>query len=168
MSERSHRRAPAVQKSIAAKIRRGSCDNRRAAVADIVPFSGIRYDSARVSDLSRVLAPPYDVIGEAERAELEARHPQNVVRIELPRGDGDARYAEAARLLGDWMAEGSCAPTRKPAFYVYEQQFTLPRRPAGSTRAADSSRPFAWSRSNGAWCCRTRRRWRRRRRIASS
>ena len=96
-------------------------------MADIVPFLGIRYDPVRVGDLSRVLAPPYDVIGEAERAALEARHPQNVVRIELPRGEGDARYAEAARLLGDWMAEGVLRADPKPAFYVYEQQFTLPQ-----------------------------------------
>ena len=96
-------------------------------MADIVPFLGIRYDPARVSDLSRVLAPPYDVIGEAERAVLEERHPQNVVRIELPRGEGDERYAEAARLLGNWKAEGVLRADAQPAFYVYEQQFTLPQ-----------------------------------------
>ena len=98
-------------------------------MADIVPFLGIRYDAERAGDISRVLAPPYDVIGEAERAELEARHPQNVVRIELPRGEGDARYAEAARLLGAWKAEGVLRADAKPAFYVYEQQFTLPQAP---------------------------------------
>jgi uncharacterized protein (DUF1015 family) len=95
-------------------------------VADIVPFSGIRYDRARVGELSRVLAPPYDVISEAERAMLEGLHPQNVVRIELPRGEGDERYAEAARLLGEWMSAGVLRAEAKPAFYVYEQQFTLP------------------------------------------
>jgi uncharacterized protein (DUF1015 family) len=98
-------------------------------VADIVPFLGIRYDAERAGDMSRVLAPPYDVIGEAERAELEARHPQNVVRIELPRGAGDARYDEAARLLGAWKSEGILRADAKPAFYVYEQQFTLPQAP---------------------------------------
>jgi uncharacterized protein (DUF1015 family) len=98
-------------------------------VADIVPFLGIRYDADRAGDMSRVLAPPYDVIGEAERAELEARHPQNVVRIELPRGEGDGRYAEAARLLGAWKAEGILRADARPAFYVYEQQFTLPQAP---------------------------------------
>jgi uncharacterized protein (DUF1015 family) len=98
-------------------------------VADIVPFLGIRYDAERAGDMSRVLAPPYDVIGEAERAELEARHPQNVVRIELPRGEGDARYAEAAHLLGAWKSEGMLRADAKPAFYVYEQQFTLPQAP---------------------------------------
>jgi uncharacterized protein (DUF1015 family) len=35
-------------------------------VADIAPFRGIRYDTSRV-DASRVLAPPYDVIDEAQR-----------------------------------------------------------------------------------------------------
>jgi uncharacterized protein (DUF1015 family) len=98
-------------------------------VADIVPFLGIRYDAERAGDVSRVLAPPYDVIGEAERAELEARHPQNVVRIELPRGEGNARYADAARLLGAWKAEAILRPDARPAFYVYEQQFTLPQAP---------------------------------------
>jgi uncharacterized protein (DUF1015 family) len=98
-------------------------------VADIVPFLGIRYDAERAGDMSRVLAPPYDVIGEAERAELEARDSHNVVRIELPRGEGDARYVEAARLLGAWKAEGVLRADAKPAFYVYEQQFTLPQAP---------------------------------------
>jgi uncharacterized protein (DUF1015 family) len=98
-------------------------------VADIVPFLGIRYDAERAGDVSRVLAPPYDVIGEAERAELEARHPQNVVRIELPRGEGDARYAQAANLLRAWKTEGVLRADARPAFYVYEQQFTLPQAP---------------------------------------
>ncbi|HEY5090454.1 MAG TPA: DUF1015 domain-containing protein [Polyangia bacterium] len=92
-------------------------------MADIVPFAGLRYDPERVGDLSRVLAPPYDVIGEAERVALEARHPQNVVRIELPRGDDDTRYAEAARLLSAWTAEGVLRADTTPSFYVYEQDF---------------------------------------------
>ncbi len=92
-------------------------------MADIVPFAGLRYDPERVGDLSRVLAPPYDVIGEAERAALEARHPQNVVRIELPRGEDDARYAEAARLLAAWTADGVLRVDAAPAFYVYDQEF---------------------------------------------
>ncbi len=92
-------------------------------MADIVPFAGLRYDPERVGDLSRVLAPPYDVIGEAERAALEARHPQNVVRIELPRGEDDTRYAEAARLLSAWTAEGVLRADTTPSFYVYEQDF---------------------------------------------
>src|SRR5258706_2835165 len=93
-------------------------------MAEIVPFSGLRYDLSRVGDAARVLAPPYDVIGEAERAELEARDGHNVVRVELPRGEGDARYGAAANLLRAWVTEGVLKRETAPAMYVYEQQFT--------------------------------------------
>jgi uncharacterized protein (DUF1015 family) len=93
-------------------------------MAEIVPFSGLRYAADRIGDLAAVLSPPYDVIGERARVELEARHPQNVVRLELPRGDGDARYGGAAKLLSAWTAEGLLRREERPAYYVYEQRFT--------------------------------------------
>jgi uncharacterized protein (DUF1015 family) len=92
-------------------------------MADIVPFAGLRYDSSRVGDLSRVLSPPYDAIAEAERDELEARHPANVVRVELPRGDADRRYEAAATWLRAWTADGVLRVDPTPAFYLYEQEF---------------------------------------------
>jgi uncharacterized protein (DUF1015 family) len=92
-------------------------------MADIFPFSGLRYATDRVGDLASVLCPPYDVIGEDERRELEARHSENVVRLELPRGVDDARYATAAKLLGAWTAEGILRSDTREAFYLYEQQF---------------------------------------------
>jgi len=92
-------------------------------MADISPFAGLRYATDRVGDLASVLCPPYDVIGEDERRELEARHPENVVRLELPRGADDARYATAARLLGAWTTEGILRAENREAFYLYEQQF---------------------------------------------
>jgi uncharacterized protein (DUF1015 family) len=98
-------------------------------MAEIAPFVGLRYDLGRVSDVGQVLAPPYDVIGDDDRLALEGRHPENVVRLELPRGNGDARYATAARLLSAWTAEGILAADSGEAYYVYEQQFA---RAAGS------------------------------------
>jgi uncharacterized protein (DUF1015 family) len=92
-------------------------------MADISPFAGLRYATDRVGDLASVLCPPYDVIGDEERRELEARHPENVVRLELPRGADDARYATAARLLASWTAEGILNADVRDAFYLYEQQF---------------------------------------------
>jgi uncharacterized protein (DUF1015 family) len=92
-------------------------------MADISPFAGLRYASDRVGDLASVLCPPYDVINDDERRELEARHPDNVVRLELPRGEDDARYTTAARLLAAWTAEGILRPDTRDAFYLYEQQF---------------------------------------------
>ena len=101
-------------------------------MAQIAPFRGLRYDLSRVTDAGALLAPPYDVVSESERAALEARHPNNVIRLELPRGDGDTKYANARALLDAWVAEGVLRRDDAPALYVYEQQF---RHPAGSGHA---------------------------------
>jgi Protein of unknown function (DUF1015) len=53
-------------------------------VPQIRPFRALRFDSSVVGDLADVVAPPYDVIDETRRSELVARHPANVVRLDLP------------------------------------------------------------------------------------
>jgi uncharacterized protein (DUF1015 family) len=97
-------------------------------MAEIAPFPGLRFDLARVGDAARVLCPPYDVIGEGERLDLEARHAQNVVRLELPRGEAAERYEAAARLLAAWRAEGILRADAAPALYAYEQAFAFAGR----------------------------------------
>lgn len=89
-------------------------------MAEIQPFAGIQY---RDADLSRVLAPPYDVITPAYRDELYGRDPHNVVRIVLNRTPGDAGYAEAGETFRRWQDEGVLRPDATPAVYVLEQSF---------------------------------------------
>ena len=96
-------------------------------MADIAPITPLRYDLARLEGgLASVVAPPYDVIDDAQRAELAARHPNNIVKLILPEGDGDAKYANAARLFAAWRTEGVLVRDEEPAFYRYEQTFTPP------------------------------------------
>jgi uncharacterized protein (DUF1015 family) len=87
------------------------------------PFRALRYAGADGSDLSRLLSPPYDVIDEDERRELESADPHNVVRLILPR-DASANphgaYRAAADLLRQWRAEGVLVADDTPALYVYE------------------------------------------------
>jgi uncharacterized protein (DUF1015 family) len=90
-------------------------------LAEIQPFAGVLY---RGADLSRVLAPPYDVIPPAYRDELYARDPRNIVRVVLNRTPGDAGYAEAGETYRRWRAEGVLAADEAPALYVLEQSFT--------------------------------------------
>jgi uncharacterized protein (DUF1015 family) len=89
----------------------------------LAPFRALRYDPDRV-DLAAVVAPPYDVIDAAQQAELEARHPANVVRLTLPRDDAgpDSRYPAAGRLLAEWREAGTLRPDVDAALYVYEEQ----------------------------------------------
>jgi uncharacterized protein (DUF1015 family) len=89
-------------------------------LAEIQPFAGIRY---RSSDLSRVLAPPYDVIADAYRAELCARDPHNIVRVILGRTQDDAGYDEAGETYRRWLREGVLQADPEPGLYVLEQSF---------------------------------------------
>src|SRR5689334_6004019 len=100
-------------------------------MADIAPLRPLRYSA---SDLSALVAPPYDVISPAERAELMARSPHNVVRLILPEGEGDTKYGHAATLLGGWRNEHVLTRDETPAFYRYQQTFTPPGGGAQRTR----------------------------------
>lgn len=86
----------------------------------VAPFLGERY--ADVDRLSELIAPPYDVISEGERAALAVRSPHNVVHLILPAGDGD-RYRAAATLLKQWRAAGVLARDREPGLLVVQQEF---------------------------------------------
>jgi uncharacterized protein (DUF1015 family) len=93
-------------------------------MAEIAPFRGVVYDPARAGPLDRLLAPPYDVVSPAERDRLRAKSPHNFVRIDLPEGEGDAKYANAARELSRWQEGGILRRDERPALYRYHQRFS--------------------------------------------
>ena len=74
-----------------------------------------------------MIAPPYDVVGEAEVVALQRRSPYNVARVEAPLGEADERYANAAEQLRGWEAQGALRRDAAPAFYVYEQVAAIER-----------------------------------------
>ena len=94
-------------------------------MARIAPFRALRFDGGHFADLGKLIAPPYDVIGDAQRKALEESHPRNIVHLDLPRGEGDARYQRACVLLDAWVAEGSLRQDAQPALYRYEQSFSF-------------------------------------------
>jgi hypothetical protein len=94
------------------------------------PFRGLRYTEA--PDLSPVLAPPYDVIDDAERVRLEARSDHNAVRVELPQdADGVDRYTRAGALLAQWTESGVLARDDGPTLTAYRMTYS---DEAGTTR----------------------------------
>ena len=99
-------------------------------MADIAPLSPLRYDLKK-SALEKVVAPPYDVIDGAQRAALAARDPHNIVRLILPEGEGDQKYANAAELFAAWRASGVLVRDEKPGFYRYDQSFAAPGQAGG-------------------------------------
>ena len=83
-------------------------------MAEVRPFHALHYDLDRVDGLQPVVAPPYDVIDAAQRADLLARSPYNVVEIDLPQSDGDT-YAHAAEVFGQWQRDGVLVRDDAPA-----------------------------------------------------
>jgi uncharacterized protein (DUF1015 family) len=93
-------------------------------MADVEPLRALHYDLERTGGLQEVIAPPYDVIGPDDRAELEARSPYNVVRIDLPVGEDP--YETAAEQLATWRKQGVIVRDEQPAIWVLEQDYTGP------------------------------------------
>jgi uncharacterized protein (DUF1015 family) len=88
----------------------------------IQPFSALIFNLERAGRLAELIAPPYDLIDEARQAELYARSPNNIVRLELNR-DPDP-YASAAATLTRWIADGTLRRLQ-PAVFLYTQKFEL-------------------------------------------
>ncbi len=89
---------------------------------ELTPFPALRF-SPSAGDLSLLLAPPYDVIDADDAADLRSRSEHNCVRLILPEGSDEERYAHAAQTLEAWLDTGVLAPDPRPSVYVYRQEF---------------------------------------------
>jgi uncharacterized protein (DUF1015 family) len=95
-------------------------------VAEVRPIQALHYDLDEVA-LPAVVAPPYDVIDDAQRDELVARSEHNVVELDLPLDpNGGDPYEHAAALLGQWTDEGVLTRDSGPAIWALEQDYTAP------------------------------------------
>ena len=94
----------------------------------VAPFRGERYAAAK--KLSRLIAPPYDVIDPTERARYAALDADNIVHVMLPEArpgqPEDDRYPAAAERLAAWRASGVLRRDPDPVLYVLAQDFILP------------------------------------------
>jgi len=90
-------------------------------------FKALRFTAA-AGPLEGLIAPPYDVIGPAEREQLASRNPRNIVHLILPEGSADAsapdnRYARAGALLADWLRQGFLEVERDDSMTVVQEEF---------------------------------------------
>ncbi len=97
-------------------------------MATIRPFAGIRYALNPEVDFSGVIAPPYDVLDEAGKAALQAKHPNNIVNIDLPwlppkTVGPDEAYLRANMTLQAWLSAGILKRDTRAAIYPYTQTF---------------------------------------------
>ncbi len=98
-------------------------------MVELKPFTGTRYNSELISDLSSTIAPPYDVISQKEQDELYAKNPFNVIRLEYPKpqdGDGNP-YTTSALTLQEWKKNGILKDD-KLSFYLLRHSFDFQGR----------------------------------------
>jgi uncharacterized protein (DUF1015 family) len=89
-------------------------------MAVVKPFRALRYDEAVAGPLETLVAPPYDVISPAQRAELAARNERNVVHLTLPESE-----EQAASALAAWRADGALVE-EPPAVWALSQDYVGP------------------------------------------
>jgi uncharacterized protein (DUF1015 family) len=89
-------------------------------VAEFLPFPAWRY--APTVPLDLVLAPPYDVLSDADVAALRARDRRNIVHVDVPGGDVGS-YQAAGDVLRSWMADGVLVRDAEATFTIYRMRY---------------------------------------------
>ncbi len=100
----------------------------RERLARIRPFHGLYYNQRVVGDISRVVAPPYDVIDEAKKLNLQKRSPYNIVRLILPQDPGDKDFWNtSAAVYRAWKRGDVLVRDEAPCIYLHQQTFDAPQ-----------------------------------------
>jgi uncharacterized protein (DUF1015 family) len=96
-------------------------------LADIRAFRGTFYNPQVVQDLSKAVAPPYDIIDEKRKKSLLARSPYNIVRLILPQKESNRGFwNNSATLFRAWKMGEVLTADSERCIYVYRQTFDLP------------------------------------------
>jgi uncharacterized protein (DUF1015 family) len=89
----------------------------------IAPFRGVFYNQKKIRDLTKVVAPPYDVISKDEQERLYRKSPYNFVRLDLSQ-EPDS-YDTVAQTLNQWQAQGVLERDATAAIYFLAHRFKL-------------------------------------------
>lgn len=93
------------------------------------PFEAVQFHrDAAQGDLSRLVAPPYDVLDLRGKDALLRKSPRNIVAIDLPHVPAkelgpQETYAQAGAAFRTWLAEGWLRRRERPALFAYRQTF---------------------------------------------
>ena len=94
---------------------------------EVKPLNAIVYNQDKVN-MTDVIAPPYDVISDEYRDELEKRSVYNFVKLILANNNTDVndennRYNEAYKNYTEWQKEGILVQTEKPCILYVIQNY---------------------------------------------
>ncbi len=87
------------------------------------PFHGTRYSVS--NDVSKLVCPPYDIVGEKERQALLSLDKNNVISIELPVGEDKTKYQNAKTKLDEMFESAVLSKDAKEGYYIYQMTFEV-------------------------------------------
>lgn len=90
-------------------------------MADIKPFKALRFNTQNAGDIKELTCPPYDIISEEQRLGYLDTNPNNIIRLELPKGDNP--YKKAGETLNDFISKEILKRDSTDGYYIYEEEF---------------------------------------------
>lgn len=99
-------------------------------MAHIEPFTALRFTER---DVSNLIAPPYDILDDTDKAALLRKDDHNIVAIDLPHvppktAGPDEVYSRAAGEMTSWLDIRCLARDELPGLYVYHQSYKLGKK----------------------------------------
>ncbi len=91
-------------------------------MAEIKPFQSLRFTD-KAGSIQELVCPPYDIISEEQRQGYLQQNANNIIRLELPKGEQP--YAAAGATLQEWLDKGILKKDDKPGIYIYEEEFSI-------------------------------------------
>ncbi|MDD2672832.1 MAG: DUF1015 domain-containing protein, partial [Syntrophales bacterium] len=98
-------------------------------MADVKPFSAVRYNRSKVKDAATVVCPPYDVIGPEDTDTYRGQSQYNIINLILP-GDNAAgdKYSAAAGQFSEWLRGRVLLKDDSEGIYFLRQTFLFEGR----------------------------------------
>jgi len=98
-------------------------------LAEISPFSGVRYNQEIVGDMGSIICPPYDIISPEDQKAYYERSEHNIIRLEhgmeLPKDSkASNKNSRASATFSQWLKDRVLVDDHVPSFYIHEHSFT--------------------------------------------
>lgn len=108
-------------------------------MAIVAPFRGVTYNYDKITNIERVVTPPYDVISDRDQEEYYKKDPYNLIRLILGKkkvgdSDWDNRYTRAADLFKRWESDEIFIRSKSPSIYLLSIKYKSPDKMEIRTR----------------------------------
>lgn len=99
-------------------------------MAEVLPLRGVRYDSRRLANIGRLIAPPYDTTDVPERDDQAPPSSFNIAALEnVDLAAGADSHLLAAARYRDWRQQGFLRRDEAAALYVHDHHYRDGGRP---------------------------------------